>query len=549
MDKNNQQEKYNRFLNDILKSKLYEPASELIEKLEAKYNVTPANARKILSRAVKSKTIKSSDPHTFGRGQFVYIYNEAEFDKQAIKKITEKLRPPIFRLLELMDQNDGIISFYEALKITAAPLEESSTKADSLKDILKLLSELNVVYQKKDKNDIVYIIHKVGGYEQQTLKEELLMAVHFNKMVLDCSVLPDIMRWLRKSNIIDSIAMYRSKKTPHIGMKHNNLVWDAFAYTKTTGINPTLGAIADTIEKQTMVALDVVLADDYSPIHLDAFMSRIQIDRNSVKGDKRKILPIIIYKSCSAITLNTIRANGIMAFDIGSIFGSKIHDVLNRVRDLSLLLQQDEEGIEQSIERILNTIQKTGQEEALKDLRGTLFEALMYPLLKTLYPNAEFTRGKTLSTKKDEDEKETYEYDYIINSSNPKELVFVELKGYNEKATIPLGEINPQTNIPEKASLRWFFRRALPFAAKYYEHLLVDGKQAKAVFITSANFWEDGREFLATVNKGSIKSKKLNVGYERKGLIALLKENDLETEIKIIEKFYLKSNDYKETDI
>src|SRR6218665_134407 len=298
-ENNQQQEKYNQFLNRILKAKLYEPASVLIEKLTSKYDVTPANARKILWRAVLNKTIKSSDPHTFGRGQFVYIYNEAEFGKQAVKKITEKLRPPVYRLLELMDQNDGIISYYEGLKITAAPLETSSTKADSLNDIFKLLSDLKIVYQKKDKNDVVYIIHKIGGYEQQTAVEEKLMANHFNKMVLDCSVLPDIMRWLRKSNIIDSVAMYRSKKTPHIGMKHNNLVWDAFAYTKTTGINPTLGAFADVIEKQTMVALDVVLADDYSPIHLDAFMARIQIDRNSVKGDKRKILPIIIYKSCS----------------------------------------------------------------------------------------------------------------------------------------------------------------------------------------------------------------------------------------------------------
>ena len=140
-------------------------------------------------------------------------------------------------------------------------------------------------------------------------------------------------------------------------------------------------------------------------------------------------------------------------------------------------------------------------------------------------------------------EKESYEYDYIINSSNPKELVFVELKGYNDKATIPLGEINPETNIPEKASLRWFFRRALPFAAKHYNHMLIDGKQVKAVFITSANFWEGGREFLVTVNKGSFKSKKLNVSYERNGLIALLKENDLETEVKIIEKFYMKGDE------
>src|SRR5690606_39563254 len=45
---------------------------------------------------------------------------------------------------------------------------------------------------------------------------------------------------------------------------------------------------------------------------------------------------------------------------------------------------------------------------------------------------------------------------------NPPELIFIELKGYNSGATIPLGDQNT------KSSLKWFFRRTLPFGIKQY---------------------------------------------------------------------------------
>src|SRR5687768_11559285 len=130
------QDAYNAFLNSVLEEKLFESAIELHEMLVEKFNVSATNARQIVKRAVASKSIKSSAPYTFGKGQFVYIYNEHDFGKGGIKKIAEKSRPPIYRLLELMDQNGGIISYYEALKIASAPLEESSTKVVSLDDIL-----------------------------------------------------------------------------------------------------------------------------------------------------------------------------------------------------------------------------------------------------------------------------------------------------------------------------------------------------------------------------------------------------------------------------
>ncbi|MCX2476089.1 hypothetical protein OQZ33_17275 [Pedobacter sp. MC2016-05] len=72
-----------------------------------------------------------------------------------------------------------------------------------------------------------------------------------------------------------------------------------------------------------------------------------------------------------------------------------------------------------------------GQEDALRDLRGVMFEILMFPVLSSIYANAAATRGKTCSVTDADGKKEGYEYDYIFNSSHPQEIVVVELKGYN----------------------------------------------------------------------------------------------------------------------
>ncbi|MBE0392183.1 hypothetical protein [Flavobacterium sp. PL002] len=531
------QDKYNSFLNEVLKERLFESAINLNQLLVDTFTVSADNARQIVKRAVSQKTIKSSSPYTFGKKQYIYIYNEYELDKLSIKTITEKTRPPIFRLLELMDQNNGIISYYEGLKITASPLENSSTKVSSLDDILNLLMKLDLVYQKRDNNNVVYILYK---HNKETLSEsieEFSMASHYSKMVIDCSVLPDILRWLGKSNLIgNSNAIYRNKKTPAIGAKHNNLVWDAFAYTRATGINLILGSKADTIEKQTLVVLDVVLSSEYSQIHLDAFYSRIQINRNSVEGDERKILPIIIYQSCPEHTINKISKLGIITFDISAIFGTRIYDILNKTQELSGFFKETKQ-IDRTIESILKTISSAGQDDALKELRGTLFEFLMFPLLSSIYPLASIDRAKTLTRLNDNGKKESYEYDYIIQSSNPPEIVFVELKGYNSGATIPLGDSET------KASLKWFFKKTLPFAIKEFQTTIEKGRAAKAVYITTASFWDDGKEFLTKMDKSKFKSVLINTGYDRDTLLKLLKERGFENEIRIIKKFYTREEE------
>src|SRR5690606_26028904 len=145
----------------------------------------------------------------------------------------------------------------------------------------------------------------------------------------------DIIDWIVQSNLIDnSNIIYRNKNNPSKGAKHNNLVWDAFGYSKTTGINPTLARDSNIPEKQTLVVLDILISRDYEQIDLDGFLNRIEINLNSVVKGQRKVLPLIVYRKCSSLVLNKINKLGFLSYDIGLIYGSNIHSVLENVLKL-----------------------------------------------------------------------------------------------------------------------------------------------------------------------------------------------------------------------
>lgn len=531
---------YYQFLKATLLRKGFLVSAELVPLLMEAFKVTSENARKILQRAVAKRIVKSSSPITFGKGQFVYFLYEEKLDKENFKEISGKYRPPLFRILDALDNNGGIISFYEAMKVSASPEEKTSSKVNTLDELIEILVKANLCYLHCDDKSVKYIIYEDRVPEDKLtearrLVEKELMNQHYSKMVLDSMFIPDILRWLKTINLIDNIkTVYRSKSTPSKGAVHNGLVWDAFAYTKTTGINSTVGAKADTLEKQTLVVLDVLINREYLQSDVDGFLNRIQININSVKSGVRKVMPVVVYKEMSDRCLNTLSRLGFLCFNLGSIFGTRIYEVIERLNVLQLKqFVVTEERIEDTIAKILSTIRTTGQEDKLNDIKGVLFEFLLYPFLKAFYTDAEITQGRVLKLK-EKDSKEGYEYDYIIRSAHPKEIVIVELKGYSSSAFIPLGDSNT------KNTLRWFFRRTLPFAQKFFKNEISEGYKLKGCFITSAGFFDNGITFLQEINSGDLKPKKLECYYNGESLSTLLEENNFGKIKSTIEKFYNK---------
>lgn len=527
--------KYDTFLINTLSKDKFLASGFLCDLLSNKFEVTNVYARKLLERSVIKGFIKSSTPATFGKGQFIYFLPNEKLNKDTIKEIAKTFRPPLYRLLESLDTNGGIISYYEALKITASPIKKLSSKIDLLDDLIDEIKVFDLVYLKIDSNNVKYIIYKI-----QKENEVINIREHYAKLKLDSIFVKDILDWLVKSNLILNLNnIYRNKNTPSIGAIHNNLLWDAFGYTKTTGINPVSTKSATVIEKQTLVVADIILSRDYEQYDLDGFLSRIQINLNSVSKGTRKVMPIIIYRSCTDHILNKIKSLGFLCYDIGSIYGSNIFTVLENITKLQLNQKfLENEDFEQTIKDTLQTIKDSGQENQLSDLKGTLFEVMLFQILKYQYSNADITPNyyyskTTINNETDEVVNEGYEYDYIIKSSNPKEIVVVELKGYHSKYKIPLGDYKT------KNTVKWFYNKTLPFLKDKFQVDIDEGYVFKGAYITSSQYEEEALEYLSVINKGKLKPRKIDTFYDRNKLLELFEENDFKTLKDIINKFYL----------
>lgn len=354
---------FNDFLRAEMKDLAFASGGQLSEILAAKFDVSKVYARKIVQRATKANILKSSKPYIFGKGQFIYILPNNELEFEYVMQICQSSKPPMYRLMLSLLKNQGILSKYDAIKIAGTPNGKSSTKVETIDDIIKVLSRMDFVYEQKDTMETMYIIQKKNFERLPELQEKELMQDCYNKMVIDCSLIPDVLRWLNNINLIDnqtSTPIYRNKKIPSIGAIHNNILWDAFSYTKTTGINAVVGSIANIPEKQTLVVLDVVLSEEYSETLLDGFYSRVQINRNSVKTAKRKVFPIVIFKKCSDFVSNRLRKLGFLAIDVGSIFGSKVYSVISRLSEINSSIFTSNGNIEKLVENILEDIRDVG---------------------------------------------------------------------------------------------------------------------------------------------------------------------------------------------
>lgn len=174
--------------------------------LQDTFGLKPDHARKLVQRAVDKKVIYSSAPVSFGNGQ--YIYSLGRLDIQMIKRISKKNRPPLYRLISLLEKNNGVISFYEGLKITASPLDKSKTKMDYLNNIIGDLKELKLIKDIKTYDGIKYIIDMDIKNDQ----ELDLIDAHKTKMIIDCTFIRDILYYLQRHNLIDNKSVvFRNK--------------------------------------------------------------------------------------------------------------------------------------------------------------------------------------------------------------------------------------------------------------------------------------------------------------------------------------------------
>jgi hypothetical protein len=517
--------KYDQYILACVNRVGYTVGRELNSQLQEQFGISSLYARKTIQRAVEAGIIYSSSPVTFGNGQYAYLSMNYHLNKEVVMKISRVYRPAIYRILSVMDLNGGIISYYESMKVSGAPLNKEKTKTDSLDKIIKELEILNLVNIISDSKGVKYLINPslIDNSDKYT-------ADHFFRMRTDSMFVQDILRALINFNIIDNVKiLYRNKNTPSVGVSHNNFLWDVIAYTKTTGINLIKAVDANSIDKQTMVVIDIVIHRPYTDHDFQGFYSRIQSVLNSVKDGKRKVLPIIIYAEIETKKLyHTIHKLGFLTFDLGTIFGSKIYDIIKNVNELKIdkLMSNDSIHISNVVEETLATIKSSGQEVNLRNIRGDLFEFLIYSILPSIFGNSSIQHGPILKSNG-----EFYEYDFIITSPHLKEITVIEAKGFMSNAKIPLG------NIETKNTTSWFFGKTFPFAKKMLKSELYPN--VSACYITSAGFIDDAIETMEQLNRGNMKPSKIDTWYDRNKLMSLLDQNGQSKVKDIIEKYYL----------
>lgn len=506
---------------------------ELREKLVKNCGKTNVAARKILERITTKGVIQSSSPVSFSKGAFAYFSLKKVINFDDLLGITRLNRPPLFRLLSAIKKCGGVISYYEALKITSSPLNTSKSKTLSLDNLIEELKFFKVVAITVDKHNVKYI---TANYVEPQLIDSIL-ARHYALMMVDAVFIYDIITSLERLNLIDNrYIVYRNRKTPSLGAKHNNFVWDAFAYTKTTGINTVYGAKKAQTNKQALVVLDVVVSRNYEVFDFEGFFGRIQVLLNHTKKE-RKIIPVIVYKEISQEALKKARSLGLLTYNMAAFFGIGIYEVINNITDVKLS-EHTSQGLVidpvQVISDTLDLIDETGNKFNLQNVIGDFFQSLMYQLFHQLYPNCNIDQSVKLPAMDTIDDKvKSYEYDFVIFSNRTNEIIVVELKGSMNDYTIKKGDYK------KKNTLQWFFGRTLPSFAKHYETGLTKNLKVKATFITSGKFEPDGNVFLSELNQGQLKPNLIDTGYDGKKLIQLVNNNSLSLLKNTLERYFV----------
>lgn len=522
--------KYDKYLSEIFTDdNIYKTGNELNQILQEKFQITSTNARKVISRARSKGIIQSSHPITFGNGQFVYYKNKISLNINVIKEITKKNRPPVYHLLNLLDSNEGIISYYEGLKITASPLRKEKEKSNTLNEILYMLESLGVVETKTD-SGITYII--LSSVKNNYIP---LMYQHRNNMIMDCFFIPDIRNWLIKHNFIDNKYMvYRNQTLLSKGAEHNNYIWDAFGYTNTTGYNTILGSSVERDEKKTLVVLDIVIHRSYMSCDVQGFLRRVQAVRSSANTE-RKILPIVVYQEISSHAFSQLKSLGFIMLNLGTIYGQNIYPIIHKIKEIKNLILNDwgtSEEIVENVDATLSEVEKSGQSINLGNMKGDLFEVLMYPLIKTMHPYSSIELGKVLKRKEEDGTHREYEYDVIVRDFQNEEIIVYEFKGRDSNIEI---QLKPHD---KPSTVKWFFNTTLPFAREELQKQ--NSFPVKGCYITTSKFSAEALEVLNKINTHkNVKPETHDVFYDGERLLQLLEEKREHHIIEVLKKYYI----------
>lgn len=496
--------------------------SELKECLMKQFvNLTDSNARKIISNCLNDELIKSTKPIKFGNNEYVYYSLKATNIYEIIKPNIKKYKPQLYRAIFALKRNEGILSMNEFSNIAGVVTDNQSHNV-SLEIILNDLQYLNIA-KKRNYNGIEFIELLNKSYDEDYLNSFI------GKLKDKNFILYQSLLCLYKCNIVDmnSICFF-GEANNYLGINKNNVVWDAFGFTNTVGLSSNLK------EYQTIVVVDCMHDKAYEEYDFLGFKTRVDHLIFSITSSKRKVLPIVIAKEFSPSAKSLISKNNYMCFDINTLLGKNAIEISNRYRNVisnitSSINKGKETSIASDIDEFFDYMHDNGTEYNYNNLKGHLFEYMMYPVFLKIFNERDTRIHKNYSKKFQQKE---FECDFFIEKED--ENVFIELKGYKKDYVIPFAKINESNegNV-DKQTVKWFIVNTYELAKKAVNN----GSKNSLCYITTGSISDEAKQKLLSRKKD--KPKQMAIYYEREELIELLKVNGFKKEINIIEKYYV----------
>ena len=510
------QNEYSMYIvGEIFRTRKFIGGQDLCKLLVNRFKISEVNARKVVERTVERGDVASSSPYTFGNRQFVYVLNKKFFTFDGLIKISKEYSKPLFRLLVTLSKNNGVISCFEAKKITASAHKNKDSKKTNFNKIVAVLVEYGIATENIF-NGIKYLVLKGS--------DEFVASEH-NRYLGECRLVSDVLRFLLNANILsDKDVYYRSSLNLEGCICHDVHV-DAFGKSMAFGNNGQDFS-------EVVLMLDTVLLREYLVADLEGFYERVSIVRNSIKHGRRLVVPVVAYYDAEITVATKLKSLGYLRLSLSTIFGSKINKIIKGFSELSLSYLNSENATD-TIKNVLESIASSGQEDNLQNLRGKLFECVMYLLLRGIFSNGNIYFNKTIQGPPGGKPK-SHEYDFIIHHND--EIIIVEVKGYKKDAAIKLGDKDTRDTV------KWFTETKLDFAKQYYPPLgfAGNGSSLKYCYITTGKFDDDARNYLIKMGARKMTSPLIDRFYDGQSLMTLVNEKQRKDLGAVLKGFFMK---------
>ena len=436
-----------------LKTKGPSLSSEVSKHLERTLKLSPAAARKRVSRATGA--VRRLAHITFPRNaRFIYLkqdFGSPRYRHRLIEALLET-KSAFGLAIAALEQRGGLIPEAHFAIACGAPLRQARHLSPD--NIFQGLEKANLL-QKTNVSDLgpcITLIESTGHYDHMAAGVRA-------RLITEEFLLIAIRNWLRKLGIVSygKVEIRQEKTRPTVG----TFAWDLTApcYLGCMVKSPIAGSV-----QPGFVACDIYLGAAVDSTGIRPFIKKCVTLR--MLRNVGACMQIFVANNYSEDAFMLLKKNGIIPATPRNLFGEEVAE------GLTTLFQVLEKAAKQVIDfekfdQLFRTLGKI--EGATSQLRGTLFEFLVEAVARKNVAT-QVQRNRIF---KSIDGKEA-EADVIAIREN-QSITFIECKGYN-----------PDSEIPDNDLKHWLHHSIPVFFKEIKSH--PDWKNLKICF----EFWTTG---------------------------------------------------------